>query len=402
MISGLANQALKFPIAMSSFAFQRLLGTLPLGDSAAVRTMRANLYKTGGAAQRDFGSNAVLFGAFQFGDKAQSALIGLAADAVTLKVLKPGWMWNLVSGIVQGSTDAVESVATALSRSLLRQQFGNTIDVIGFVNHVDAPSELSTDGTYPIDETIDKLYSRGHYPALWLIEGLGEKYAEAHMAGGRSVKGLLSTGKGATLPEKTQLMMHAGIGITFAKHVITKLTPCSSDAEIQDALKLFLNLVDDNSLECYKGAALESLGLVTRTWYGQMVGLIYRNLGELDQAASEFFWHGAGRSMYFSPMYMLPGFSPWHAAQQEPPDDVARRNARAGVAWAFTVVNVRQPAIAANFLSTRADEIAGNDAYTNGVLSTLIMAGEMVPNHSFVSDFGTYCPDKSNQAAIDA
>ena len=30
-----------------------------------------------------------------------------------------------------------------------------------------------------------------------------------------TLHGLLSTGKGATLPEKTQLMMHAGIGIAL-------------------------------------------------------------------------------------------------------------------------------------------------------------------------------------------
>ena len=38
------------------------------------------------------------------------------------------------------------------SRRLLREQFGNTFDVIGYVNHVDAPPALSADGTYPIDE----------------------------------------------------------------------------------------------------------------------------------------------------------------------------------------------------------------------------------------------------------
>ena len=34
---------------------------------------------------------------------------------------------------------------------------------------------------------------------------------------------LLTKGKGAHVPEKSLLMMHAGIGIGFAKHVITKM-----------------------------------------------------------------------------------------------------------------------------------------------------------------------------------
>jgi hypothetical protein len=106
--------------------------------------------------------------------------------------------------------------------------------------------------------------------------------------------------------------------------------------------------------------------------------------------------------MYFSPMYMLPGFSPWHAAQLEPPNETARRNARAGVAWAFTIVNIRQPEIASNFLSHRAEEITGNDAFTNGVYSTMIMAGEMVPGHRFVTGYSRYKPDAKDSAAVSA
>jgi hypothetical protein len=396
----LANAALKFPVAMSSFGAQKLLGILPLGDSEAGRKLRANLYRAGDTAKKEFSTNTALFGAFQFVDKAQTDLIGLAADTVTLKVLNPSYMWRAVTDLVHGGTGAIGSVATATSRRLLGEQFGNTFDVISFVNHVDAPSTLSADGTYPVDEAIERLYSRGEYPALWLIEGLGERYAEAYMGEGRRVHGLLSAGKGAILPEKTQLMMHAGIGITFAKHALTSLTPLSTNEEIDAALLNFLDLVDDNSQERYKGAALESLGLVTRTWYVQMVLLIYDRLALLNGPASEFFWHGAGRAMYFSPMYMLPGFSPWHAAQLEPPNETARRNARAGVAWAFTIVNIRQPEIASNFLAHRSDEIEGNDAFTDGVYSTLIMAGEMVPGHRFVTGYCRYKPDAKNTAAV--
>ncbi len=131
-----------------------------------------------------------------------------------------------------------------------------------------------------------------------------------------------------------------------------------------------------------------------------MVNLIYDHLALIDGPASEFFWHGAGRAMYFSPMYMLPGLSPWDAASVEPPNETARRNARAGVAWAFTIVNVRQPEIASNFLVNRVSEIEGNDAFTDGVYSALIMAGEMVPRHRFVTGYCRYKPDAKNPAAV--
>jgi hypothetical protein len=128
------------------------------------------------------------------------------------------------------------------------------------------------------------------------------------------------------------------------------------------------------------------------------VGLISDQLLALDADAVEYFWHGAGRAMYFAPMTMIPGLSPWDAADQEPPDETARRNARAGVAWAFTIVNVRQPGIAAHFLRHKASRIRGNHAYTNGVYSTFIMAGDMVPGHKYVSEFCRFEPDATESA----
>ena len=378
------------------------MGVLPIANTKTGRAVQTSLYKTGESAKQEFASNTALFGAFQFTDKAQTALIDFASDALTLKVLAPSYVRNMFAGLMQGSTGAIGAVGTARARELLREQFGNTFDVIAYVNHVDAPSSLTPDGDYPIDEMVERMYARGDYPALWLVEGLGERYAEAYLNDGEEVHGLLSSGKGAELPEKTQMMMHAGMGITFAKHAVSTLTPFSSESEIADAVRLFLDLCDSNAQECYKGAALESLGLVTRTWYGQLVQLIYTQLLRIDQAASEFFWHGAGRAMYFAPMYMLPGFSPWKAAMTEPPDDRARRNARAGVAWAFTVVNIRQPGISANFLRNRNSEIAGDDAFNDGVYSTLTMAGEMVPGHAYVHAFSQYKPDPGDAQGTDA
>jgi hypothetical protein len=396
-----ANAAFKFQIAISSFGAQRLLGVLPMADSGAVRRFQETFYKAGESAKQDFKTNTALFGAFQFGDKAQSALASLASDVLSLKVLNPSYIKGVAAEIAHGSKDAMGSVSTEEARGLLKQQFSNTFDVIGFVNHVDAPNHL-TDGAYPLEAMIEKCYSHGDYPALWYVEGLGERYAEAYMAGGKEVHDLLTSGKAAAADPKVQTMMHAGAGITFAKHVVAKLTPWSTDHEFRDALTSFLRLVRNNSIPGYEGAALESLGLVTRTWNGQLVNKVSSHLRGMDAHAFEYFWHGAGRAMYFSPMYMIPGLSPWEAADNEPPDDTARRNARAGVAWAFTIVNVRQPEIAAHFLRYKADQIAGNDAYTDGVLSTLTMAGDMVPGHQYVSAFGRYQPDASDPATVEA
>jgi hypothetical protein len=388
-----ADAALKFNIALSSFGAQRVLGVLPIANSEPMRAVQENFYKAGENAKQGFQTNTALFGAFQFSDKAQSALAGFASDALSLKAFKPAYIKHVASGIAQGSAAAMESLGSKKSRALLKQQFENTFDVISYVNHVDAPNQLSADGTYPLEEMIAQCYSHGDYPALWYVEGLGERYAEAYMAaGGNEIHDLLTSGAAAAADPKIQTMMHAGLGITLAKHAVANLTPWSTHAEFKAALKGFIAQVHQNSIPGYEGAALESLGLVTRTWNGQLVKPVSSHLLAMDPDAFEFFWHGAGRAMYFSPMYMLPGFSPWEAADSEPPNEIARHNARAGVAWAFTIVNVRQPGIASNFLVHKADRISGNDAYTDGVYSTLTMAGDMVPGHQYVDAFGVYQP----------
>lgn len=401
-MSGLASAAVKFPLAVTSFAAQKMISALPMSDSSMGRAVQTNLYKTGEAAKRDFASNTALFGAFQFSDAAQNAILSAVNDAVSLKVLSPSYLRDTLTSLMRGGTGAIGTVATANARELLALQFRNTFEVIGLVNHVFAPGELSADGSYPLDEMLDKCYSNGDYPALWSVEGLGERYAEAYMHTGHPVRDLLSAGPGAAIRNKAQLMMHAGIGITFAKDALRKLTPWSSDTEFQEVLRGFLDICRANSMAGYVGAAIESLGLVTRTWYKQMVTPVTRNLGELDPAAVEFFWHGAGRAMNFSPMYMLPGLSPWLASQQEPPDESSRRNARAGVAWAFSVVNSRHPQITANFLATRGDEVSGDDSFNCGAFSSFIMATEMVPGHEYIQAYSRYQPDPGNPAAIDA
>ena len=397
-----ADSVLKFPLAVSCFAAQRMLGMLPLSDWSPMRAAQKSLYKAGEAAKKDFSTNTMLFGAFQFGDKAQSAMASFASDAMALKMLSPSYLRDAAGSIAQGATDAYDAVTTGHARSLLKDQFQNTADVISYVNHVDAPRELSADGTYPLDERVADCYARGDYPALWLVEGLGERYAEARLSADADLTGLFTRGEGTTLPGKTLLMMHAGAGIAFAKHEIAALTPWSGDADVRAALTRFVDLVRRNSLPGYEGAALESLGLVTRTWYPQLVNLVTGHLLAVDVNAVEFFWHGAGRAMYFSPMYMLPGLSAWEAADQEPPDDTARLNARAGVAWAFTIVNVRQPGIAEQFLRHKAGRVRNNGAYTNGVHSALIMAGEMVPGHQYVKEFCRFAPDASEASLVRA
>src|ERR1700712_5479278 len=95
----LANAALKFQVAMSSFGAQRMLGVLPISNAEPVRAAQENFYKAGEAAKKEFNPNSALFGPFQFGDKAQSALASLASDALSLKVLRPSYIKHMAAGL---------------------------------------------------------------------------------------------------------------------------------------------------------------------------------------------------------------------------------------------------------------------------------------------------------------
>jgi hypothetical protein len=373
-------------------------GTAPIDSD---RDILSGLFKVTEAAQREFATSPLVFGGFQAGDLAQRALVDLAVDVLALRAFRPDYLADLGDQILRRSVAAARLFETAHARQLAVQQLRNTLGVIRLVN--DSPPPNSGEpADYPLESRVTGAYELGKYPALWAVEGLGQDYAENQMQTGMPVRGLLTTGKGAQLPPQSLLMMHAGAGLAFAKHAIVAITPYSSDQEIDGALRVFLELVHENSREGYRGAAMESLGLVTRTWYAPLMGPVSRRLPAIDPLAAQYFWHGAGRAMVFSPINMLPGFSPFETADNEPPDETARRSARSGVTWAFTLINLLQPEITANFLLNNEAEMAKNDAFRDGVTSTLIMASEMVPGNTNVTRFCQYQPDASKPALVES
>jgi len=401
-MASLAISALKVPYALSLTGLQKLLNVLPFSGAKASRNARSYLYKTSEQAQTEFASNPSLFGAFQIGDLAQNALFGLAGNVLTLKILTPKYIGSVTSSMAKTSKEALQTVVPREARRLMTERLQNAFAVIGFVNQVDAPSRFSSDGTYPLAETIARGYDKGDYQSLWAIEGTGERYADAFLAAADPFTGILRTGAGADLPDKSLLMMHAGIGIAFAKEAMRSITPYSSSGQIRDALKRFIDRSLENSRPGYEGATLESLGLVARTWYGQIVRLVSEHLRDIDPVYGEYFWRGAGRSMFFTPLNMMPGFSPWDSAEKEPPDEVARMNARAGVSWAFNLVNLRQPEISANLIGRKGAEIFANDGFMNGLFSAFVMATDMIPGDPWVARFCAYQPGPEDPAAVNA
>jgi len=198
-------------------------------------------------------------------------------------------------------------------------------------------------------------------------------------------------------------MLHAGMGMSFAKKVLAGLTPTSESAAVRHAIERFSTLCRKSSRVGYTGAALESLGLATRTLYPDLVSIVEREIPTVDSDLQGYFWHGVGRAIYFDPMNMLPSVNaPWRAVKlldQEAPHPLARRNVVAGLAWAITVVNMRYPEVMETFLRHHADLAWAEDAFTNGVISSMMMRYDTTRDDTRVSSFLAHQPADSAIAA---
>ncbi len=258
----------------------------------------------------------------------------------------------------------------------------------------------------PLAESLQKAYSLPPYPALWAVEGLGKYHADTYWERCRRPRQILQRRR---LADKSLTMLNAGIGLSFASHLGRRVRSSSPDAEIVRMLEDFLALVADNSTSGYAGAALESLGLVTRMgiFSGErrplrMVRAVSSRLTAISEDAWEFFWHGVGRSIYFNPV----NFVPCHTAIRQAIDMIvrqtpagrARKNAIAGLAWAVTVVNMRQPGILAGFLESWGDRIPEPDAFSFGIASATLMRYDTTPQAGFIRQFCRFVPSGPSSA----
>jgi hypothetical protein len=355
------------------------------------------LYAATDALVRELGS--VMSAAFRAGEDAQRAFLDIAFDAAEGSVAPLLARVSECAGQAQ-ETAAVFSTADALD--LAWQQGRNNFEVYSLVRNVQA--RLGVDWTREVDlgEAVRHANALGAYPDLWAIEGLGHDYTIARLDQGVSV-GILRDGAAAALPASSLTMMHAGLGLALAERAVPRVNPCSTTFEVRDAIAQFVTACDANARDGYAGAAYESLGLYTRTWYAHVVDRVDAVLPHIRPGLADYFWHGAGRALYFLPAYIVPGLlSPWRAADREAPHELARANLYAGLAWATTLVNMRQPRIMLQLLRVRADRLSHTGAFAAGVAAAIVVAIDTTPGHTDVMRFAAYDPMDADERTRDA
>jgi hypothetical protein len=398
----LAKSAVRYTWAMSLLGIQQAANVLTQSNSQqTVRRANAALFSVNRATENEF--DDLLSAAYQVGNEVQQGLTDVFFDTVTLQAFHSNYLSHLTAAVVDQSQDTLRTFSSAENTRLAWQTLRNNYEVFNLVKHVGSLLHVSSgDANFDLAKLVRDAYALGAYPDLWAVEGLGHLYALRFWNKGQPIRGILTDVSPDVLPAKSLTMMHAGMGLGFAQELMNTITPYSAPAEIRRVLQEFVTLVEDNSRPGYEGAAYESLGLVTRFWYGQMVGMVEEHLRQLAPHVLGYYWHGVGRALYFLPPFFVPGLlSPWIAIEREAPHEFALLNMTAGLAWATTIVNVRQPELMENFLRMRGELVSHTSAFTNGVMSTLIMGIDVTPGDTYIVQFLDYRPKSSDARLVE-
>jgi hypothetical protein len=398
----LTKSTLSYTWATSLFGVQQAANLLAPPDRREP-TRKANdaFSSVTRAAENQLGD--VAFGVFQIGDEVQRGLANLFFDALTLRAFDPRYVSMLTSQAAAQTQDTLRTFASSENVRLAWQGLRNNYEVFNLVKNVSSRLRIPPGRRgFDLAQLVRDAYALGAYPDLWAVEGLGHVYALNFWQEGGPICGILSDVSPDVLPAKSLTMMHAGIGLAFAQQLMNTITPYSPADEIRRVLREFVTLVDENSRSGYEGAAYESLGLVTRFWHPQAVGVVEEHLRAVAPHTRGYFWHGVGRALYFLPLYFVPGLlSPWLAVEREAPHELARLNMIAGLAWATTIVNVRQPEIMESFVKAQGERVARTPSFTNGLMSTLIMGIDVTPGDTYITRFLEYRPDPSDASVVE-
>jgi hypothetical protein len=337
---------------------------------------------------------------YRTGEMIQGGALDMAGQALTPDLLDPATWARLAGDMALRSAEGFRLMLSGSAGLDALREVANKVEVYALVREVGQILGVPQTFPLPLHELLRKAYELSPFQTLWAVEGLGHDYGKSYWDQGIIPRGLLTDPRTYDLPAKSLLMLHAGIGLAFAEHLLDGTGRDTPFAEIRRLVAEDVLLCRQNSRQGYLGAAYESLGLVTRLFHGaRLAAQVDRALREVAPEVRGFFWHGVGRAIYFLPQNFLP-CSTWQTfemARREAPDEMARLNAVAGTAWAVTLVNQRQPEILANLVvGPHGDQLAPDGAFSNGLASAVIMRADTTPDAALTQSFLDYRPSRSD------
>ena len=311
---------------------------------------------------------------------------------------------KLFSFIAPIFTWIITALIPGRKASVLATECRNKAKIMTLVQGLD--SYMDPEGKVPLQAIVEKCYALGPFPALWAVEGAGKDLAEWHMARNPDPARILIDAPLDPQWNKALLMLHAGIGLGFAKYYIERLPSSPSDEEVRQTVTRTVDLCRNNSRPGYYGAAIESLGLVSRFMRNaSFCRRVHEVLTKTAPDSVSFFWRGVGRCLYFHPINFMPGFSrpcrAIHLCEVESPSPELKETLLAGVAWPLTIVNMTHPEVMEWVLEHDADYFNGSPAFLNGVMSSVIMRYDTTPDDPLIKQFMNHQPNSQNRALCD-
>jgi hypothetical protein len=343
---------------------------------------------------------------FARADILQRRLVDLIVDFVTLN---PSGFLASSSPILAPVVSAIDPLVAAFDRAFPGTEtevrwleLRNKLEIYFLVENAESRLGISPVEYTPLTELVERAYALGMFLSIWAVEGLGHVYGAQALGDTPSPRGLLTGPESDAVRPGALLMLHAGIGLAFAESLLKPLTAQNAGASLPQVVSTFVVLCRENSRPGYVGAAFESLGLFTRSFHPDLVAFVDRELQRSAEDLLGYFWHGVGRAIYFSARNFLPCAEiDWVGAPGAAPHETGRLNITAGLAWAVTLVNMRQPIIMERMLRRHGDVLSRTPAFANGVESSIVMRSDTTPDADFIGSFCSYQPELPTGLDVD-
>jgi hypothetical protein len=324
---------------------------------------------------------------------------------LTYDFFTPRGMLKATIDVMRLSAGALQLFTPGRDGRVVWQEFKNKLQAYDLFENVDSALSLTPDADASLAELVAKTRELDGYRAVWAVEGLGHYHAERFRERAGLPSKLLRGAYADALPAWAMTALHAGMGLSLAGRLLGSTGPRSSESEIRDVLRRYVELCRDNSRRGYVGATYEALGLAARSLHPHMVQTIDRQLSKIDERLVGYFWHGVGRGIYFAPTNFLPlNNSPWRAVgmtQREPPHETGRLNALAGLVWAMTLVNIRHPEILETLLMRHRGEFARREALSNGVSSAVMVWRDLTGGDAYLDALCRHLPEPRDPAVAE-
>jgi hypothetical protein len=193
--------------------------------------------------------------------------------------------------------------------------------------------------------------------------------------------------------------LHAGLGMALAHQLLRRLAPASPAAAFDAALRSFLELVEQNSRPAYAIVPVEALGLMVRLFQPRIFRAVERQLRAIDPGLTSYYWHGAGRAIFFLPaqFHPFPGAidGGLEICRREPPEPALRQDALSGFSFAAVMTDLRHPRSLEPLLGRLSERPEEAEALASGAAGAVLTLLHTTPDDPAIAAFLAYRPPAS-------